>query len=388
MRRKIIYGLVFLVLIFGIFGGYHLFLRHIESQAMEQFDLSPNPQQRDLIPKKHQVIRILSIAGGGIYGILPANVLNYIEEKTGKPISESFDFIVGTSTGAIISVVLTLPNDQGKPKYTAKQLINLYHDRAKDVFYSPWYHQILTLDGMLGPRYLTGPRANLVNDLCGKTYFHQLLSNVVIPAYSLFQGVPILFYNWKVSDTSNDNYLTSSLLLGAISTPTIFPDMLLGSTKTQALIDGGIFANNPSIAGLISAMSAYPNKKYLLVSLGSGLIPPLPRSNNEIGWGLLQWGRILIPIIMDGASRLQNLLLTQLKHVFPQLAYYYYFNTVIDSRQFGLDDDSPAHIKVIDEGAKNLLEINRNKLDELVKVLKELDTKDDKQNFSSKQSEG
>ncbi len=44
--------------------------------------------------------RVLSIDGGGIRGIIPALVLAHVEQRTGKPCSELFDLMVGTSTGA------------------------------------------------------------------------------------------------------------------------------------------------------------------------------------------------------------------------------------------------------------------------------------------------
>jgi uncharacterized protein len=53
-------------------------------------------------------IRILSIDGGGIRGILPGTLLTYVEEKikerTGDKnasIGQYFDLIAGTSTGGV-----------------------------------------------------------------------------------------------------------------------------------------------------------------------------------------------------------------------------------------------------------------------------------------------
>lgn len=49
------------------------------------------------------VIKILSLDGGGIRGLIPCAVLAEIEQRTGKPIARLFDVIAGTSTGGIIA---------------------------------------------------------------------------------------------------------------------------------------------------------------------------------------------------------------------------------------------------------------------------------------------
>ena len=69
-------------------------------------------------------IKILSIDGGGIRGIIPAIILSRIEEKTLKPIAELFDLIAGTSTGGLLALALTKPSPDSIPQYSAKKLIH------------------------------------------------------------------------------------------------------------------------------------------------------------------------------------------------------------------------------------------------------------------------
>jgi len=46
-----------------------------------------------------KTVRILSIDGGGIRGVIPAVILREVEKVTGTPIAKLVDVIAGTSTG-------------------------------------------------------------------------------------------------------------------------------------------------------------------------------------------------------------------------------------------------------------------------------------------------
>ncbi len=53
-------------------------------------------------------VRILSLDGGGIRGIIPATIIQYAEaylqkKRPGTTIADHFDFIAGTSTGGILT---------------------------------------------------------------------------------------------------------------------------------------------------------------------------------------------------------------------------------------------------------------------------------------------
>jgi patatin-like phospholipase/acyl hydrolase len=77
--------------------------------------------------------RILSIDGGGIRGVIPAVVCRKIEEWSRTPIHELFDLIVGTSTGGILAMGLTMA-PKGKP---AAELVEFYSRYGADIFSQP-----------------------------------------------------------------------------------------------------------------------------------------------------------------------------------------------------------------------------------------------------------
>jgi patatin-like phospholipase/acyl hydrolase len=329
-------------------------------------DQNPNPVQRPLPSKQNQeYIRILSIEGGGIYGILPAHVLQYLEEKSGRPINQLFDLMVGTSTGSIPIVMLTIPGEGGKPRYTTKDVLNVYNHDADKIFYSPWYNRILTLNGVLGPKYQTSSRYQLLNSYLGNLYFDQLLNNVVLPVYEIYQKTPKLFCNWKNSGIEDQNFMMTNVLLGAISPIAFFPGVVFGSNNERFfLADAGICVNNPALASILLAMKIYPNKKYVLVSLGTGSIEGMKSpSDKMVDWGVLEWSRDIIPIMMDGNVKFNQMLL---KKLFPVGIDLHSFNIQVKGVQGALDDISPSNIRKLNKYGKLLIKENKKELDELI----------------------
>ena len=58
------------------------------------------------ISQVHGGSRILFLDGGGIRGLIQIEVMSIIEQRTGRTITELFDWIVGTSTGGIVALGL------------------------------------------------------------------------------------------------------------------------------------------------------------------------------------------------------------------------------------------------------------------------------------------
>ncbi|POS00770.1 patatin-like phospholipase [Flavobacterium croceum DSM 17960] len=74
-------------------------------------------------------IRILSLDGGGIRGIISCVILKYIEEQLQKQdnpnakIGDYFDLIAGTSTGGLITALLLFPDGNKKAKYSVEEAL-------------------------------------------------------------------------------------------------------------------------------------------------------------------------------------------------------------------------------------------------------------------------
>ncbi len=359
--------LLTLACVIAPFVVYHYVQRKDILSVYSHLDQNPRPIQRTLPEKADQeYIRILSIDGGGIYGILPIHVLDYLEKASGRPVSELFDLMVGTSTGSIPIVMLTIPGEDGRPRYQAKDALFVYNHQAPKIFYSPWYNSLLTLNGVLGPKYVTSSRYDLLNSYLGDLYFDQLINNVVIPVYDIQEKDPLLFCNWKNSGLQDENFTVTNLLLSSISPIALFPGVVFGSNHQRFfLADAGLCVNNPALASLLLAMKMYPNKKYILVSLGTGAIKEITSpAEKMVDWGSMQWIQDLVPIVIDGNMKFNNLMIRKLFS--SKWLDFYYFNIEIKGQKDSMDDISEKNIKRLNKAGKSMVKRNKVELDKLV----------------------
>lgn len=128
-------------------------------------------------------IRILSIDGGGIRGIIPAMVLAELERRTSRPTCELFDLIAGTSTGGILTLALTKPDAAGKPAYSAARLIELY-EREGDAIFSPSWHRwpiIGFVFHLFEVRYSARSIGRILRQYFGETRLRDVITPVLIP---------------------------------------------------------------------------------------------------------------------------------------------------------------------------------------------------------------
>ncbi len=214
---------------------------------------------------------------------------------------------------------------------------------------------------------MTTARYKLFYKFLKKLHFDQLTNNIVMPVYEVKQEEPLLFFNWKSVGTGDVNFAVDNLLMGAVSPPGLFPSVVFGSDQNRyTLADGALFVNNPSLAALLIAMKVYPNKKYVLVTLGTGTVRPEElhiRSRQEVDWGDLQWSSDIFTALLGGNKKFNNQLVAQ---QFPFPVEFHLFTTEVSPVDNSLDNIAKWNLDRLNKEGERIVQTNQKELDALV----------------------
>lgn len=218
--------------------------------------------------------RILSIDGGGIRGIIPARILQSLEEIAKKPIHQLFNLIVGTSTGGLIALASTCPNEKNTAKFSAKQIVDIYTDHAADIFKHSFFRKIITGGGLWGAKYDRSDFDDILSQLFEDALFSQALCPLIIPTYSLLKGQPNLFSS-RTALQNNTRLLMKDLAGATSAAPTYFSPKAFTDNQGNHYLeaDGGIFANNPETIAAAEAVALCPDldkNNIHVISIGTG----------------------------------------------------------------------------------------------------------------------
>lgn len=285
-------------------------------------------------------IRILSIDGGGIRGIIPARVLAAIEERTGVPTAENFDLIAGTSTGGILALGLSRPDNEGNPRFTAADLANIYTEHGEEIFnrdqrevtgleariapvrellarivnvpsierfpgigplVAPIREVLPHLEGLTDERYSNaGLRWVLGNQFRDAT-LTDALTRTMVTTYDMQSRKPIFLKSWNPRDVA---VKMSDAALATSAAPTFFePVQLTIGGQARTLIDGGIFVNTPTVSAYVEARRIFPDETdFFVLSLGTGESTQQLDHQDAVNWGKLEWLPKLLECMFDGMS--------------------------------------------------------------------------------------
>jgi len=267
---------------------------------------------------------ILSIDGGGVRGIIPAAVLAYLEKKIQEiqkddriRIANLVDFVAGTSTGSIISAAMLIPDEKGKPKYNMDDIVQMYFNFGDQVFKKRLGHQLKTLWGLLGPAF---PSSN-IEPLLLKEMGHAKLSDLIKPVMISGYDIEKRRVNFYTNDDKNqkyEDYYVKDVVRGSTSIPAYFPPARFNyGVDVNTIVDGGVFANNPSLAAYIEVSKTLfkgeekCKKRHahdvLVLSLGTGLIKQKPfLYKKSKKWGKAQWMMPVIDVLLSSHAEVTN----------------------------------------------------------------------------------
>jgi predicted acylesterase/phospholipase RssA len=225
--------------------------------------------------------RILSIAGGGMRGVLPAKFLVEIDLLCGEV---QWDMIAGVSTGSIVGACLA-------SGLSPHEILSFYYQSGPEIFSRAFWQKPMEL---FCARY---SGRNLCRELCqifGTKLLTESPVKLLIAATDADSISPVWLRSWG-KDAAVDWSMVDAVA-ASCSAQTYFPSYRKNGVR---YIDGGNHSNNPSAFALQEAKRLWPDEKILVVHIGTGQEShpcPLPEG------GLMQWG----PIIFGEMSALQD----------------------------------------------------------------------------------
>ncbi|MGI8461126.1 MAG: patatin-like phospholipase family protein [Solirubrobacterales bacterium] len=305
--------------------------------------------------------------GGGIRGIIPAIVLAEVERRSGRPVADSFDLIAGTSTGGILALALSMAGEDGRPAWSAEEMIALYEREGEHIFSRSVWDRIRSADGLLDEKYPPEGMAEAFRTYLGEAKLSEALTEVLVTAYEIEQRTTYFFKRAKARADDRDDFAIRDAARATSAAPTYFEPVRLerlGGRPDLSLVDGGVFANNPAMCAYAEALKG-DDEEVLVLSLGTGeLTRPLPYEQAK-NWGLAEWAKPIIDVVFDGVSDATD-------HHLEQILgsdRYYRFQTSLDRARDDMDDTRPENIEALKQEADELLREQRRRFDELLAKL-------------------
>ena len=328
---------------------------------------SPAPKfsLRDFKKINRKYVLVLSIDGGGVRGLIPARVLQHIEQKVGVPIIDIFDIYVGTSTGGLISLILTTPDEKGRPKYTADDLVQMYKDLARSIFYKSSIFSIRGWRSRLGftSSYSAKPYEQLLKKYFSNTLIQQAIKPVLVTSIDVNRKMPVYISSVLGFNTLKDLIFMWEAGRATSAAPLYFkPLALKEGKKTYLLADGGVGINNPVLLGILMAKKMFPDKKVVVVSLSTQTKPADVKFAHQGAFGggpfHLRGLRNLHGII-DNLMSVPGVANDKAVKVMMEAEGGAYYRIESDiSANIAMDDSSPAALKELDRIAQHVIDRN------------------------------
>lgn len=239
--------------------------------------------------------KVLSIDGGGIKGLYSATILKLFEADLQAAHGESArivdyaDLICGTSTGGLIALGLAL-------RIPATTICDFYEKKGPVIFKGSQGLLAKLRQTLYGGKFSDGPLRAALTELLQDRPMGDSECLLCIPTYDFTQGTYGIFkFDHREGNLSRHNALPMvDVALATSAAPTFFPLAQIDKMNNTQYVDGGVWANNPSLIGLIEAMSYFvgPDKAFdhlHLLSVASlnfsaGKPPNLARRRSFLKW--------------------------------------------------------------------------------------------------------
>ena len=239
---------------------------------------------------------ILALDGGGTRGVYAAQLLANIENSLGHKTGECFDLVAGTSTGSIVASAVATGIEM-------EEIVRLFECTAKEIFNRKGSHR-----GWFKSKYSKEQLTNAIMEYLPQVTLGEIDTPLMITGSDTSTGKARVFKSRYLEKLGEPYEMDRCLPLHNVILASCSAPMYFDPTDVDGhlIADGGLWANNPSIASLSEALSKFKKDvtriKVLSVGTGQNTNGIYTRSRD---WGILNgWrGRKLISFLFDLQSQ-------------------------------------------------------------------------------------
>jgi patatin-like phospholipase/acyl hydrolase len=221
-----------------------------------------------------------------------------------------------------------VPDENGKAKYSAQDAVDLYIKNGHIIFDRTITEKLTNVAGMVHAKYSDDPIYKLLTTYFGDVTLDQLIKPSLITSYDISERRAVFFTSADARMDSIYNFYVRDVARATSAAPTYFAPAHIQSLNGQmfALVDGGMFANNPALCAYAEARSLEFSKFFndaekkdkptaadmIILSLGTGSVKKRYRYDEFKNAGELKWLEPVIDILMSGNSETVAYQLTQM----------------------------------------------------------------------------
>ena len=208
-----------------------------------------------------------------------------MQNDLGIDLHSSFDMIAGTSTGSIIAAAIACNID-------LEEVITFYHEHGPSIFARRSFLGLNSLEFLFRSRYTKSELASVLKSVFGDKMLGDVDVPLLIPATDAGNGGVHVFKS-RYSETfcRDPKVKIVDAVLASCSAPTYFDPT---KVDEYLLADGGLWANNPSLAAVIDANKylGIETKDIRILSVGTGHARTCYGVKTRKRWGLMNgWNR-------------------------------------------------------------------------------------------------
>lgn len=255
-------------------------------------------------------------------------LLRHLENKVlKKSVYDTFDFFAGTSTGGIISLLLStgMRMDDIYKFYTEEPVHKIFEGKLKLNPLDAVKYPSKDIEGVLSDIFKEAKLSNTANQD----------KDVLITSYDIQAKQAVFFTN---KDDRYKNIKLSDIARSTSAAPTYFEPY---EHNGMLCVDGGLFANNPALSAYTEAVKLYPNEEIVVVSLGTGSLYNYVEADKIKKYNMLDWATKLFDYVSDGQSDTTEYILRKL--MTPET--YWRYQVRLSKDNSDMDNVSQSNLK-------------------------------------------